>query len=128
MSAGRSRFRTLGVCCRVRSVFAGIESKAARDGASRGLSLSIGLILRFRRNPSPWRLDYTNDGLTAGMHVHVLDGDLLLALAAVPIQRVEQHREGAGELASLIQVFMPQAGRVAVQGDRVAVHRGIVAG
>jgi hypothetical protein len=42
-------------------------------GASRGLSLSIGLILRFRRDPSPWRLDYTDHGLPAGTNVYVAD-------------------------------------------------------
>jgi hypothetical protein len=88
----------------------------------------MGLILRFRLNPSPRCFNYAYLGLPAGMNVHVFYRDLLRALAAMAIERVEQHREGARELASLVQVFMPQAGRVAVQGDRVAVHRGIVAG
>jgi hypothetical protein len=43
---------------------------------------------------------------------HVLDRDLLRALAAMAIERVEQHCESARELAGLVQVFMPQAGRV----------------
>jgi hypothetical protein len=42
----------------------------------------MGLILL---NPSPRGLNYTNDGLPTGMNMHVLDRDLLLALAAVPI-------------------------------------------
>ena len=58
---------------RVRSVFAGIESKAVRGGASRGLSLYIGLILRFRSKPSPWRLDYADHGLLVGTNVNVVD-------------------------------------------------------
>jgi hypothetical protein len=39
------------------------------------------------------------------MNVDVLDRDLLLALPAVAIERVEQHREGAGKLASLAQII-----------------------
>ena len=78
----------------------------------------MGLILQFRLNPSPRGLNYAYHGLPAGMNVHVLDHDLLGALAAVAIERVEQHCEGAGELASLVQVFMPQAGRVASRRSR----------
>jgi hypothetical protein len=36
------------------------------------------------------------------MDVHVLCHDPLLALPAVTIERVEQHREGARELAGLV--------------------------
>jgi hypothetical protein len=36
------------------------------------------------------------------MNVHVLDRDLLGALPAVAIVRIQQHCEGAGELASLL--------------------------
>ena len=50
----------------------------------------MGLILQFRLNPSPRGLNYTNDGLPTGMHVHVLDRDLLLALAAMAIERFEE--------------------------------------
>jgi hypothetical protein len=49
----------------------------------------MGLILRFRLNPSPRSLDHADDSLPAGMHVHVLDRYLLLALAALAIERVE---------------------------------------
>jgi hypothetical protein len=45
-----------------------------------GLSLSIGLILRFRLNPSPRCFNYAYHGLPAGMNVHVFYRDLLLAL------------------------------------------------
>jgi hypothetical protein len=68
----------------------------------RGLSLSIGLILRFRLNPSPRCFNYAYHGLLAGMNVHVFYRDLLLAFAAVAIQRVEQHGKGAGELVGLL--------------------------
>jgi len=36
------------------------------------------------------------------MNVHVFYRDLLLAFAAVAIQRVEQHGKGAGELVGLL--------------------------
>ena len=42
----------------------------------------MGLILQFRLNPSPRGLNYAYHGLPAGMNVHVLDHDLLGALAA----------------------------------------------
>ena len=57
----------------------------------------MGLILPFRLNPSPRCLNHTDHGLPAGMNMHVLYHDPLLALAAMAIERVEQHREGAGE-------------------------------
>ena len=88
----------------------------------------MGLFHRFRSIPSPRGLDVADDGLATDLDGNVFDSDRLLALGAMPVEGVEQHREGARELTSLVQVFMPQAGRVAVQGDRVAVHRGIVAG
>ena len=71
----------------------------------------MGLTLRFRLNPSPRGLNPTDNGLPAGMHVHVLYRDLLLALAAVAIERVQQHCEGARELASLIQIIPGEPGR-----------------
>jgi hypothetical protein len=43
------------------------------------------------------------------MNVNVLDRDLLRALAAMAIERVEQHGKGAGDLAGLPQVFMLSA-------------------
>ena len=53
------------------------------------LSLSIGLILRSRLNPSPRGLNHTDHCLPAGMNVNVLDRDLLGTLPAVAIERVE---------------------------------------
>jgi hypothetical protein len=52
----------------------------------------MGLILRFRLNPSPRGLNHTDHGLPAGMNVHVFYRDLLLALAAMAIERVEEAR------------------------------------
>jgi hypothetical protein len=46
----------------------------------------------------PQGLNYTNDGLPAGMNGNVLHCDLLRALPAMAIERVEQHCEGAREL------------------------------
>jgi hypothetical protein len=87
------------------------------------------LLSRFRLNPSPWRLNNTYHGLPARMHMHVLDRDLLHALAAVAVERVEQHCERARELPGLVQMLVPQ-GRsyIAVHGVLEAVHCGIVAG
>jgi hypothetical protein len=45
--------------------------------------------------PAPQGLDHADHRLPAGMNVDVLNCDLLLALAAVAIERVEQHRVGA---------------------------------
>jgi hypothetical protein len=45
----------------------------------------MGLILRSTRHPSPSlrRLDRSDNGLAAGVDGDVLDGDLLLAFAAI---------------------------------------------
>jgi hypothetical protein len=45
--------------------------------------LCMGLILRFLAVPSPRCRDHADDGLTACMDMNMLDGDLLLALAAM---------------------------------------------
>jgi len=47
--------------------------------------------------------DSENDSKTAGMHVHVLNRDLLHTLPAMAIERVEQHCESAGELPALFK-------------------------
>ena len=67
----------------------------------------MGLILRFRLNPSPRRLDYADHGLPTGMDVHVLYHNPLLALPAVASERVEQHGKGARKLSSLVHMFPP---------------------
>ena len=76
----------------------------------------MGLFLRFRCEPSPLApvnaplnllcmglipapgaLDHPDHRLTALVDVDVLHRDLLLAFAAVAIERIEQSRIGAGE-------------------------------
>jgi hypothetical protein len=61
----------------------------------------MGLILKFRANPSPRVSDHADDSLTARMQVDVLHRHLLLALAAEPVQSVEQHRVCARQLVFL---------------------------
>ena len=56
----------------------------------------MGLILQFRATPSPRGPDHADDSLAARMHVDVLHSHLLLALAAIPVQSVEQHDVGFG--------------------------------
>ena len=46
-----------------------------------------------------------HDGLAAGMNMHVLDGHLLLAFPAMPIQGFQQHGKASGELVGLVQVL-----------------------
>src|ERR1700730_13374292 len=46
------------------------------------------------------------------MHVHVLDRDLLHALPAMAMQRVEQHCKSARELAGLVQIIPEKPGRL----------------
>src|SRR5438105_4054494 len=46
-----------------------------------------------------------DDSLTASIDVDMLDGDLLLPLAAVAIERLEQEGIGAGEPIRLAQVL-----------------------
>jgi hypothetical protein len=61
--------------------------------------------------------------------VDVFHRDFLLALPAVAIERVEQHCEGASELAGLVQMLTPQGRRcIAIHGVFVAAHCGVVAG
>jgi hypothetical protein len=47
---------------------------------------SMGLILRFRLDSSPRCLNYAYHGPLAGGNMHVLDRDLLYALAAMAIE------------------------------------------
>jgi hypothetical protein len=61
------------------------------------------------------------------MHMDVLHRDLLLAFAAVAIERVEQHRIGARELVGLVQVLTPAFKRLFIDhGAPVTFHRGIM--
>jgi hypothetical protein len=52
-----------------------------------GKLVRMGLFLLVVRHPTPG-LDRTHNGLTTGMDVDVLNRDLLLALAAVTVQRL----------------------------------------
>ena len=62
-----------------------------------GVLLCMGLFLQFSSIPTPRSFDVSDHRLSAGVHVHVLDRDLLVTLAAMLVQRVEQHRRCAGE-------------------------------
>jgi hypothetical protein len=62
----------------------------------------MGLILWFRAIPTPRGLDYADHRLPAGMDVDVLYRHLLLALAAVTIERLEQYRVSARKLVCLV--------------------------
>ena len=59
----------------------------------------------------------------------VLHRDLLLDFAAMPIERIEEHGIGAGELVRLRQVLSPPFERyLLAHGAPVAVHCAIVRG
>jgi hypothetical protein len=58
--------------------------------------LCMGLIHQFLSIPRPPGFNRADYGLSASMHVDVLYGDLLLTVAAMPIESVEQHGIGAG--------------------------------
>jgi hypothetical protein len=53
----------------------------------------MGLILRFGPHPTP--LHVADNGLAALVNVDVFDGDLLLTLTAMPVQRFEQRSVSA---------------------------------
>jgi hypothetical protein len=55
-----------------------------------GNLLCMGLILRFPAIPTPRGLDRADHRLPARVDVNVLDSDLLLALAAMAIERFEE--------------------------------------
>ena len=56
------------------------------------------------RSPS-WGPDRADHRLTARMDMDMLDGDLLLSLSAVPIERIEKHCKASRELVSLVQIL-----------------------
>ena len=57
------------------------------------------------------------------MDVDVLHGDLLLAFAAMAIQRVEKLAEGSRKLAGLVQILAPSfEGLVLDHGAPIALH------
>jgi hypothetical protein len=49
----------------------------------------------------PSRIKYAYDRLSAGVHVHMFDRDLLLPLASMPVQSFQQDRIGSGKLVGL---------------------------
>jgi hypothetical protein len=55
-----------------------------------GNLLCIGLFLCFRPTPSRGSAHVSNDRLAAGVDVDVLNSDLLLALAAMAVQRLNE--------------------------------------
>jgi hypothetical protein len=57
----------------------------------------MGSILISMVAPTPLG-DGADDGLAAGLHRDVLDPDHLLALATVPVESLDQGREGAHQL------------------------------
>src|SRR5580692_3764491 len=65
-----------------------------------------GLLPRALIAPDP-RGDGTDDRLSTGLDVDVLDGDALLPLAAMAIQGFAQSRESPGESIRLVQVLAP---------------------
>ena len=61
------------------------------------------------------------------MDVDVLHGHLLLALAAMPIERFEQDGPGPGQLGGLAQILSPPLeGLLADHSAAVAFHPGIM--
>ena len=86
----------------------------------------MGLILKFGAIPTPRCLDNSDHRLPAGMDVDVFNRHLLLALAAVAVERFDQRGEGAGELIRLVQVFAPALEALGDPGVVVALHRRVV--
>ena len=77
---------------------------------------------------TPWR-DGADNRLSTRMDVHVLHCDLLLALAAVAVERVEQGRIGARKLVRLAQVLAARLEcLLSEHRSPVALHGGIVCG
>jgi Polymer-forming cytoskeletal len=64
------------------------------------------LIIRFDCCPSPWG-NVADDGLTALVHMNVLDGNLLLSLAAMPVQRFQQCCICPRQFVCLIELLPP---------------------
>jgi hypothetical protein len=92
------------------------------------LCRSMGLLLTFDRHPTPGVLNVADDRLPAGVDVDVLDGDLLLAVAPVPVQGLKQGGVGAAKFVRLGQALAPALDRLlADHGAPVAFHRGSMA-
>jgi len=57
----------------------------------KGGGLSMGLSLIFARHPTP-SVNRADNGLASGVDVDVLDSDLLLTLAPVPVEGFQKRR------------------------------------
>jgi hypothetical protein len=63
------------------------------------------------------------------MHMDVFDRDLLLTLATMAVESIEQYRVGAGKLVGLIQILAPALERLfAEHRAPITFHRRIVRG
>ena len=88
---------------------------------------SMGLILRYFASPSPRGLDHSHQRMPAGVHMDVLNCDLLLALSAMSIERIEQTGVSPGQFVGLGQVFSMTLERLlAEHGAPVTLHRCVV--
>ena len=93
--------------------------------------LCMGLFSTFFARPSPRGrgADVAYDGLAARMYVDVFHNNLLLTLAAVPVESFEQSRVSTGALVGLIEILAPSLERLFTDhGAPVAFHRGVVGG
>src|SRR5262245_57031380 len=91
-----------------------------------GNLLCMGLFLRFATIPTPRSLDRPYDGLPARMDVDMLDGHLLLALAAMVVEGVEQRGPRAGELVRLIEALAPSLeGLLGEHRPSIALHAAL---
>src|SRR5260221_11193373 len=87
-----------------------------------------GLALGALIGPDP-RGDGTDDRLSTGLDVGVLDGDALLPLAAMAIQGFAQSRESPGESIRLVQVLAPTfEGLLRNHRTPVALHDSVMGG
>jgi hypothetical protein len=81
---------------------------------------SMGLTLFKICHPLPRGRIGNEGGLTALVHVHVLDRDLLLALVAVLCERLNLSRISPRELGSLREVRLPTFCRLLGQPRRTS--------
>ncbi|WP_373054740.1 hypothetical protein [Thioalkalivibrio sp.] len=87
----------------------------------------MSLFLRFAAAPTPLVLDHADHSLAAGVDMDVFNHDLLLPLATMAVESLQEGREGAGEFVCLIEIFPPTIeGLFAQHGATVALHRGVV--
>ena len=87
----------------------------------------MGSILTFLVAPSPTLGHGADDGLAAGLDGDVLDPDHLLALAAVPVERVGQGRERAHQPVAVLQPQLAAGeGLLGQGGPAESFHGGLV--